>query len=102
MGRVEAVCTSHKKGQRKSPVPVARLVAGQGIEGDAHAGPWHRQISILAAEDVEQVRHNGLADIKHGDFAENLVLSGVDLDGLGLGSRLRFGSQVELSITQLG
>src|SRR3972149_4826309 len=102
MARVEAICTSREKGERKSPGQLARLVAGQGIEGDAHAGPWHRQISILAAEDVGQVRQSGLADIKHGDFAENLVLSGIELDSLGLGSRLRFGSQVELSITQLG
>jgi molybdopterin adenylyltransferase len=102
MGLVEAICMSDKKGQRKSPVQLARFLAGRGMEGDAHAGPWHRQISILAAKDFEQVRQSGLADIKHGDFAENLVLSSIDLDGLGLCSRLRLGTQVELSITQIG
>jgi MOSC domain-containing protein YiiM len=102
MGRVEAICTSLKKGERKSPVNHAGFVADHGMESDAHAGPWHRQLSILAAEDIEQMRQTGLADIKYGDFAENLVLSGIELDGLGLGSRLRLGSEVELTITQIG
>ncbi len=102
MGRVEAICTSLRLGERKSPVPAAQFVAGQGIDGDAHAGAWHRQVSILAAEDIEQLRCKGLPDIKYGDFGENTVISGIDLRGLGLGSCLRLGAQAELSITQIG
>jgi len=102
MGRVEAICVSERKGEKKSPQPSARFVAGHGIEGDAHAGPWHRQVSLLAAEDIETARQRGLPDLKSGDFAENLVVSGVDLGALGLGSRLRLGGETDLTVTQLG
>ncbi len=101
MGRIDAICTSEKKGVRKSPVSTALFVAGRGIEGDAHAGPWHRQVSLLAAEDIRHVRCS-LPDIADGDFAENLVVSGIEVDSLGLGSRLRLGGGVELEITQIG
>lgn len=102
MGRIEAVCISVKKGEKKSPQPMAQFVADNGIEGDAHAGPWHRQVSLLRAEDVEAMRLRGLPSLKFGDFAENLVLSGVDLGALGLGSRLRIGRATEVTVTQLG
>jgi molybdopterin adenylyltransferase len=102
MGKVEAICTASRKGGKKSACPSARFVAHQGIEGDAHAGPWHRQVSLLAAEDIEGMRRSGLPDLTFGDFAENLVVSGVDLESLGLGSRLRLAGEVELGITQLG
>ena len=101
-GRIEAICISAKKGERKSPAPSAVLIADHGIEGDAHAGPWHRQVSVLAAEDVERMRAKGLPDLKAGDFAENLVVSGLALDELGLGSRISLGKEAEISITQLG
>ncbi|MFB3776590.1 MAG: molybdenum cofactor synthesis domain-containing protein [Bryobacteraceae bacterium] len=102
MGRVEAICTGAQKGQRKSPQPKATFIAGHGIEGDGHAGPGHRQVSILAAEDIETMRQSGLPDLAFGDFAENLVVAGVDLGALGLGSRLRLGAEAELGVTQLG
>ncbi len=102
MGRVEAICTAARKGGKKSPQPSARFVAGHGIEDDAHAGPGHRQISILAAEDIEVMRRSGLAELTYGDFAENVILSGVNLEALGLGSRLSLAGDVELGITQLG
>ena len=102
MGRIDAICTSEKKGVRKAPVSSARFVSGHGIEGDAHSGPWHRQVSLLAAEHVQQTRLAGLPEIAAGDFAENLVVSGTNLDSLGLGSRLRLGRDVELRITQIG
>ena len=102
MGRVEAICVSIKKGEKKSPRPSARLVGNHGIEGDAHAGPWHRQVSLLAAEDIETMRRRALPDLKSGDFAENLVVSGVDIGALGLGSRLQVGVEVDLTVTQLG
>jgi molybdopterin adenylyltransferase len=102
VGRVEAICVGAKKGGKKSPVSGARFVADHGIEGDAHSGSGHRQISLLAWSDIESVRTSALPDLKAGDFAENLVVSGVDLASLGLGSRLRLGNEAELAITQLG
>ena len=101
-GVIEALCLSERKGTKKTPQPTARFIAGHGIEGDAHAGPWHRQVSLLAAEDLEHMRQRGLPDLKPGDFAENVVVSGFPLASLGLGSRLRLGSEVELKVTQLG
>ena len=98
MGKVEAICTGVKKGGKKTPQPMARLVADHGIENDAHAGSGHRQVSLLTAEDIATMP---LA-VKPGDFAENLIVSGVDLAGLGLGSRLRLGGEAELTVTQLG
>ena len=102
MGRVEAICTAAVKGGKKVPQPAARFAANHGIEGDAHAGPWHRQVSVLAAEDIGEMRQRALPGLKDGDFAENLVLSGVDLGALGLGSRLRLGGEAALRVTQLG
>jgi molybdenum cofactor synthesis domain-containing protein len=99
---VESICTSEKKGERKAPLASARLVAGHGIEGDAHAGEWHRQVSLLSAEDIETVRRAGMPNLKAGDFAENIVVSGLDMGDLGLGSRLRLGREAEFSVTQIG
>ena len=101
-GRIEAICISERKGQRKLPVPKTQLVANSGIMGDAHAGPWHRQVSILASENVDEVRRSKLPELKAGDFAENLLISGLDLSTLGLGSRLKIGPEAELRITQIG
>jgi molybdopterin adenylyltransferase len=101
-GKLEAICLSEKKGIRKTACATAQLVANHGIEGDAHAGPWHRQVSLLAAEDIAGMRTKGLPDLKDGDFAENLVVSSIALDTLGLGSRLRIGPHAELSISQRG
>jgi molybdenum cofactor synthesis domain-containing protein len=102
VGRVEAVCLSQRTGEPKRAVASAPFRAGHGIEGDAHAGPWHRQVSLLAAEDIEAVRRAGLPDIRPGAFAENVVLSGLDLGAIGLGTRLRLGRAVVLSVTQIG
>jgi len=100
--RVEALCVSETRGQRKHAVDSAVFRADHGIEGDGHAGPWHRQVSLLSHEDIEAVRRSGLPDISPGDFAENVVLSGLDLTSFGLGTRLRLGRDVVLSITQVG
>jgi MOSC domain-containing protein YiiM len=102
MGRIEAICVSVRKGVKKTAQPSAWFVAGHGIDGDAHAGPWHRQVSLLSADDVERMRQRGLRDVKPGDFAENLVVSGVNLGALGLGSRLRLGAHTDLNVTQIG
>ena len=101
-GRVVAICVSRRKGERKTPVPSARLRAGHGIEGDAHAGPWHRQVSLLAAGDIDDFRAASGVALNAGDFAENLVVEGVPLHALGLGSRLRAGDSAELRISQIG
>lgn len=102
MGRLAAICTSARKGERKHDIGTAMLRENHGIEGDAHAGDWHRQVSLLAAESADAVRQAGIPDLQAGDFAENLLVSGVDLDGLGLGSTLRIGAEAVLSITQIG
>ena len=102
MGKILAICLSEAKGHRKQQVQQAHLLADHGLEGDAHAGSWHRQISLLAADDIRAMRERGMPSLSHGDFAENLVIDGLDLGGLGLGSRLRLGPSALVSITQRG
>jgi molybdenum cofactor synthesis domain-containing protein len=102
VGRLEAICVSARKGERKRPVDRARFITDRGIEGDAHAGDWHRQVSLLAAEDIAAVRRGALCGVGPGDFAENLVVSGMDLGSFGPGTRLTVGREVVLSITQIG
>ena len=101
-GTVLAICTSTRKGHSKVPVERARVIEGHGIEGDAHAGPWHRQVSLLAVGDIEFMRARGLPGLRFGSFAENLVVGGIDFERLGVGSRLRLGGEVEIVVTQIG
>ncbi len=100
-GRLEAVCLSAAKGTVKSAVPVARLEAGHGLVGDAHAGPWHRQVSLLAGESVDRVREV-LPGLVAGAFAENLVLRGLDLAAAQVGDRFEVGPDAVLEVTQIG
>jgi molybdopterin adenylyltransferase len=102
IGRVDAVCASRRKGTKKTARRAVNFIANHGIEDDAHAGHWHRQISILASLDIERLQRKGLPSLRPGAFGENLVLSGIDLTDIGLGSRLRIGAEVELSVTQIG
>jgi MOSC domain-containing protein YiiM len=95
-----AVNTSDRKGAQKTPVPEATLREDHGIEGDAHAGPWHRQVSLLADEDVQTMRGKGI-EIHCGDFAENITTEGVELAALPVGTRLHLG-EVILEVTQIG
>lgn len=102
MSRLEAVCISRRKGTVKQTVPLGRLRAGHGLEGDAHAGDWHRQVSLLARESIERVRRvlPGLAD---GAFGENLVTAGVDwAREARVGDVVRIGAGVVLEVTQIG
>lgn len=99
-GTLQAICVSEERGVRKRPVQRARFIAGRGIEGDTHAGDWHRQVSLLSREDIDTIRLD--IEIGPGDFAENLVLAGVDLGAVGLGSTIRLGDEVELRISQIG
>jgi len=101
MSTIEAVCTSAKKGVVKKEQESVVLKAGWGIEGDAHAGDWHRQVSLLAAESIELVREV-LPTLKKGAFAENIITRGVALDRVGIGNRLRVGTTAVLEITQIG
>ena len=91
---------SKEKGTAKRPVRKLRFVAGQGIEGDAHAGPGNRQVSLLADEDIDTMRAR-LDSLAPGDFAENITTRGIDLPSLPLGTKLRIGDAV-LEISQIG
>jgi molybdopterin adenylyltransferase len=99
--RVVAVCTSTKKGMPKENVHRALLLSEWGVEGDAHAGPWHRQVSLLAIESIEKMRQRGL-ELNPGDFAENITTEGIDLARLPVGTRLRAGREAILEVTQIG
>ncbi len=94
------VCRSDRKGTPKVVVPVVRLREDHGVEGDAHAGPGHRQVSLLSDADIQTMRARGLS-LKPGAFGENLVVAGLPLEQLGIGTRLRVGP-AELEITQVG
>ena len=100
-GKVIAVCTSTRKGVRKQPQDEVMLQENWGIEGDAHADIWHRQVSLLAEESIDKMRAKGL-NVSEGSFAENLTTRGIDLLALPLGARVTVGSQVVLEITQHG
>ena len=95
---VLAVCTSLNKGERKKPVASVDLVNEHGIAGDAHAGDWHRKVSLLAQESIDKMRAMGLT-VSAGDFAENITTIGIDLVSLPIGSRLSIGTTL-LEITQ--
>jgi MOSC domain-containing protein YiiM len=100
-GKILAVCISDEKGVQKSSVPSVRIIAGHGIDSDAHAGPWHRQVSLLADESIEKMRQKGL-DLTYGDFGENIVTQGIDLVALPVGTRLKLGTSVTGEVTQIG
>ena len=91
---------SDRTGVQKKPVARAVLREGHGIEGDAHAGGWHRQVSLLADEDIQTMRGRGI-ELGYGDFAENVTTRGVDLGALPVGARLSLGTAL-LEITQIG
>lgn len=100
MGTVIAVCTSPAKGTQKTDVKEAVFIEDFGIEGDAHAGKWHRQVSLLSYDRIREFRQKG-AQIEHGAFGENLVVEGIDFRTLPVGTRLCCGDVV-LEITQIG
>jgi len=101
VGRVIAVCLSSAKGERKRDVGAGVLLENFGLEGDAHGGEWHRQVSLLAQESIDKMRAAGLT-VGPGDFAENLTTEGLVLDTLPIGSRLRVGETALLEVTQIG
>ncbi len=100
MGKVIAVCTSEKRGTLKKNVGTARFLESWGIEGDAHAGDWHRQVSLLCNERVEEFRARG-AKVENGAFGENLLVAGLDFKTFPIGTRFRC-NDVLLELTQIG
>lgn len=105
MGELKKICMSEKRGTPKQPVAQAKMVEGYGMEGDAHGGNWHRQISLLSEEKIVKFRERG-AEVLPGAFGENLIVSGIDLAALQVGSRIFIGKKdeepVELEVTQVG
>jgi cyclic pyranopterin monophosphate synthase len=99
-GTVVAVNVSAAKGERKKPLPEVLLRVDHGIEGDAHAGPWHRQVSLLAQESIDKMTAQGL-DVGPGDFAENITTAGVEVAALPLQTTLELGEAL-VEVTQIG
>lgn len=101
MAKVKAVCISEKKGEQKYPVDSVELKIDHGIAGDAHAGNWHRQVSLLAAESVEKVQKVLDFQLKSGAFAENILTEGIELFTLPIGTKLQIGGAT-CEVTQIG
>ena len=99
--KIVSIAISKKKGTPKVQVGKASLLEDHGLEGDAHAGPWHRQVSFLAAESIEMARQKGL-DVTFGDFAENIATSGIDWQDIPVGARVNLGDSALVEITQKG
>jgi MOSC domain-containing protein YiiM len=98
---VISVNISEQKGTRKHPVRGPATITMQGMQGDAHAGDWHRQLSLLAQESIDKMQGYGLV-LQPGDFAENITTQGLDLLTLPVGTRLQIGSVVTMEVTQIG
>ena len=101
MGTVTAICISRQRGTRKEPIQTAELRADYGIAGDAHAGKWHRQVSLLAKESIEKAKGMPTNGLCHGVFAENITTEGIVLHTLPVGTKLQVGECV-LEISQIG
>ena len=99
--RIHAISVSEAKGVRKSNVSTAVVKPDHGIINDAHAGPWHRQVSLLAKESIDKMVRQGL-DVGPGDFAENITTIGINLVDLPIGERLHLGQNVLVEVTQIG
>lgn len=100
-GKILSICVSSKKGTKKNEVHSALFSAEWGIKGDAHAGKWHRQVSLLSSEDIDTVREI-IPDLKPGAFAENIATEGIDLDQVKIGDKVLIRDEVVLQVTQLG
>ena len=100
MGIVKGICISEKKGTQKHEVPQALLIEEWGLENDAHAGKWHRQVSLLSYQKIEEFRARG-ANVDFGAFGENLIVDGYDFKNLPVGTQFKCGD-VLLEMTQIG
>ena len=100
MGKIEAICISERRGTQKKPIPSVQLVPDWGLAGDAHGGHWHRQVSLLSVEKIEDFNKRG-ANVDFGAFGENLVISGFDFAALPVGTLFQIGEAL-LEMTQIG
>lgn len=100
MGKILAICISEKKGTEKNKVRDAEFKVEHGIIGDAHAGNWHRQISLLSFEKIEEFRKKGI-NVEFGAFGENIVVEGIELSKLPIGTILKVGTAL-MEVTQIG
>jgi MOSC domain-containing protein YiiM len=100
-GKIVAVSISDRKGEKKHNISEVRLLPDHGLEQDAHAGDWHRQVSLLDMQSIARIREKGL-DVDPGNFAENITTDGIRLWELPIGARLKLGGQVVVEVTQIG
>lgn len=100
IGKVISINISLKKGEVKIPKDRADFLENFGIEGDAHGGNWHRQVSLLSLESIDKMRGKGI-ELTNGIFAENITTSGIDLTSLPVGTKLEIGSSIQ-EVTQIG
>jgi MOSC domain-containing protein YiiM len=101
-GTIKAISISENRGQLKTEVPEANLVSNHGLENDGHAGEWGRQVTCLDWASVQKANEEHGLDAGPGDFAENVLIEGMDLSLLTVGSRLRLGTTAILEVTQIG
>ena len=101
MGYIEAICISKKKGIVKKPILNSRFIKDWGIEGDVHAGKWHRQVSLLAGESIDRMKEI-IPSLTQGAFAENIIMRGIKPEQLNVGDELILNDEVILEITQIG
>ena len=99
--KIISIAVSRKKGTRKQCVDSVELINDHGLKSDAHSGPWHRQVSFLAAESIERARDSGL-DVEFGSFAENIATEGIDWVTVPVGTRFKLGQTALVEITQIG
>jgi MOSC domain-containing protein YiiM len=99
--KIVSIAVSRKKGTRKTLVDRAIVIENHGLEGDAHAGDWHRQVSFLSSESIRAAREKGLT-VDFGDFAENVATVGVDWKTLPVGTRVKLGAGVIVEVSQIG
>lgn len=101
MGYIEAICISEKKGTVKHVIEEAVVREDWGINGDAHAGNWHRQVSLLAGESIDRMKEK-MPELAQGAFAENIITRGINLAGIKIGGKIKIGDGIELEVTQIG
>lgn len=100
-GKVLEINRSDKKGVVKTPISEGNFIVDFGLEGDAHGGDWHRQISLLGNESIDKMRREGVEDLEFGSFAENITTEGIVLYELPVGTKLKIGDTIQ-EVTQIG
>lgn len=102
MAYLYSICIAPQRGQLKQEVPEANVIDGFGIENDGHGGDWGRQITVLNWASVQKANREHNLNVGPGAFAENLLVDGLDLSGVGVGDRIKFGDDVVLEVSQIG